>query len=63
LFDHSPEAFGMSRFISLLTAAIALAACSSPTAPSTAEQNAAAAKAKAALASGAQHANGKLAAN
>ena len=53
----------MTRFISLLTAAIALAACSSPTAPRTDEQNAAAAKAKSALTSGSQHANGRLASN
>jgi hypothetical protein len=53
----------MTRLISLLTAAIALAACSSPTAPRNDEQNAAAARAKSALAAGSQHANGRLAAN
>ena len=53
----------MTRFISLLIASIALAACSSPTAPRSDEQNGAAAKAKSALASGSQHANGRLAAN
>ena len=39
----------MSRLISLVTAALALAACSNPTAPSSADRSAAAAKAKTAL--------------
>jgi len=50
----------MSRIVSLIAAALALAACSNPTGPNSADQ---AAKAKAALAAASGHANGRLASN
>ena len=59
----------MSRMISLVTAALAWAACSTPTAPRTADQSVEAAKAKAALGAAARGSTtvpgspGKLAAN
>ena len=58
----------MSRLISLVTAALALAACSNPTAPARGDQSVEAAKAKAALAAvakgaDAQRGAGRLSAN
>jgi hypothetical protein len=54
----------MKRLISLVTAAIALAACSNPTAPSSADRSVEAAKAKSALGAVAERrSDGRLASN
>ena len=59
----------MAKLISLVTAALALAACSNPTAPSSADRSVETAKAKAALGAAARGgttvpgSSGKLAAN
>lgn len=54
----------MSRLISLVTAALALAACSNPTAPSSADRSVEAAKAKASLGAVAERRTaGRLASN
>jgi len=57
----------MRRIISLISAALTLAACSSPTAPSSGDQSADAAKAKAALGAVSKastgRAHGRLSAN
>jgi hypothetical protein len=59
----------MRRIISLVSAALALAACSNPTAPGSADRSVEAAKAKAALgaaargASAERHTPGRLSAN
>ena len=52
----------MRRILSLISAALTLAACASPTAPSSGDQTANAAKAKAALGA-VTKANGRLSAN
>ena len=54
----------MRRIISLISAALTLAACSNPTAPDDGDRSADAAKAKAALGAVAKgHASGKIAGN
>jgi len=57
----------MRRILSLLSAAVTLAACSNPTAPSSGDQSASAAKAQSALGAVAKastgRSNGRLSAN
>jgi hypothetical protein len=53
----------MRRIISLISAALTLAACSNPTGPVAGDQSAATAKAKAALGGVANGTNGRLVGN
>ena len=53
----------MGKLISLVSAALALAACSNPTAPSSADRSVDAAKAKTALRAVTEQRNGRLASN